>query len=136
MSWLIYPKIRLNFSLYLSKLRTKTFLHESSPSSSRSQLCNKTNCKEFGGRLVIQPSPNMKSCRTGFNLVHGKKWVCLDNLLISNFCETLGYKITSKYLSNHSPKIEIRDQLVLFLSSQKNRENPFCSGKEHGWLLS
>jgi len=50
-------------------------------------------------------------------------------LLNSNFCEILGYEITFEYLSNHAPKVEIRDLLVLLLSSQKKREKPLTQVK-------
>jgi len=111
-------------------------LHTSPPSILRSQLSNKTNCKAFGVHLVGQPSPNLQPRRTGCNPALGRKWVCLDDLLNSIFYETLGYEITSKYLSNHARKVEIKDQLVLLLSSLKKRENPFARVKSMpGYLL-
>jgi len=54
-----------------------------------------------------------------------KMKVYLVDLFNSNFCETLGHNIKSKYLSNHASKVERRDQLVLLLSSQKKKENHF-----------
>ena len=56
-----------------------------------------------------------------------KVWLrlCLDDLLNSIFCETLGHENTSKYLSNQCPKVELRDQPILLLSSQKDMRNSF-----------
>jgi len=45
--------------------------------------------------------------------------------LSSNFCETLAHENKSKYLSSDIPKVELKDQLELFLSSQRSKENPF-----------
>jgi len=55
--------------------------------------------------------------------------VYLANQFDFNFCGTLGHENTSKYLLNYAPKVEIRDQLILLLSSQRREEIPFTRVK-------
>ena len=72
-----------------------------------------------------QTAGNLKLCKTGPNPARVRIRAYLADQLSSNFCETLGYENASKYLSNDIPKIELKDQLELLLSSKRSKENPF-----------
>ena len=90
------------------------FLHTPPQPSLRSKLSNKSSCKSFGFHLIGQPEQNLKLHISSFNPALGRRWVCLNDLLNSNFCETLGHEITPKYLSNHAPKVEGKDPICFF----------------------
>ena len=118
--------VAARFCLSFERLCGRDNFLPTSPSSRlRSQISKKTICKAFGVHLVGRLSPNLKLRRIGFNPAQGRKWVCLDDLLKSHFCETLGHENTSRYLSRHAPKVGKRDQPMLSLSSSSRRVNPF-----------
>ena len=100
------------------------FLHAPPSFSLGSQLSNKTSCKLIGAQLVSQPAPKPKLLSTGLNPAHWRCGFWLDDLLSSNFCETLGHEKKSKYLSRHGPKVGEKDRLMLPLSSSSKRVNP------------
>ena len=104
-----------------SKIQKGNFLHAPPSRSLRSQLSNKTFCKAFGAHLVSQPSQKPRQCTAGHNPAQSEISIRLVDLFNSNFCQTLGHENASKYLSNHGPKVGIKDQLVLLLSSPSTR---------------
>ena len=111
--------------------RTKrgNFLHAWPSSRLGSKLSNKPSYASFGGHLPCQPVQIPQVRNPGQNPVKGRKRVCLDELLNSIFYEILGHENTSKYLSNHGPKVGKRDQHNQALSSQRRREIPFTRVK-------
>jgi len=68
---------------------------------------------------------NRSNTLPGQNPAKGRIEVCLDNLSSFKFCQTLGHESASKYLLNHGPKVEKRDQHNQVLSSQRRKEIPF-----------
>ena len=91
------------------------FRHAPPPFSLESKLSNKTSFSSIGAHLIGQTAPKQKVCLTGPNPAKGRKGSCLDTLFNSNFCATLGHENTSKYLSNHAPKVGKKDQPMLLL---------------------
>jgi len=73
----------------------------------------------------LKQSKNRRYLFPGQNPAKVRLRLCLDALLNSIFCETLGHENTSKYLSNHGPKVERRDQHNQVLSNQRRRKTPF-----------
>ena len=67
----------------------------------------------------VKRAKNRGICTAGWNPAWAERRFCLGNLHNSNFCETLGHENTSKYLSNHAPKVERKHPLVLLLTGQK-----------------
>jgi len=57
---------------------------------------------------VIQ-SRNRMHLQPGQNPTKARLRACLEDLLSSIFCETLGHENKPKYLSIHGPKVEKKD---------------------------
>jgi len=67
----------------------------------------------LGGQIAR----NLKLCKTGPNPPQVRIGPYLDDPISSNFSETMGDKNASKYSSNDIPKVELKDQPELLLSS-------------------
>ena len=79
-----------------------------------------STCAEISELIwSVKRAKNRGLCTAGWNPAWAERSFFLGDLLNSKFCETLGHKNTSKYLSNHAPKVGRKHPLVLLLTGQR-----------------